>query len=253
MSYNQSKFNIEILSAKIQDNIILVNQKQNEVYTSFLYEEEQAVALNILKQAKVDFMFYGGFEDAQRKVLGVFNKNFQSVLDNFPIVPLEFIYKKEYNLSHRDFLGSLMAIGIKREVVGDILIESGRAIVFVKQEMVSYIKTQITKIGRVGVDINTADNSNLPVINNITEKMYTISSLRLDNIVSAVSLESRDKSAKLIKSGFVNVNHITKENVSFNVSQDDIITIKGKGKFVISEIKGLSKKGKIKINIKHYC
>lgn len=253
MSYNQNKFNTDLLLAKIEDNIEISKIRKSVVYTSFLYEEEQAIVLDFLNRNKVNYMFFGGYKEAQRKMLATFINSVDILQDDFPIVALEFTYKKEYNLSHRDFLGALMALGLKREVIGDILIDKGRTIVFIKSELQEYINTQIQKIGNVGVNINVAKNLDLPIIENTIEKIYTISSLRLDNIVSAILNISRDKSSKLIKSGFVNVNHIIKDNISYVLCEKNTITIRGKGKFFIEEIKGVSKKGKIKIIIKHYC
>lgn len=80
----------------------------------------------------------------------------------FPICGIEFSFRKCDRLTHRDFLGSLMSLGIERETVGDILVEDGRAVVFVKAELSDYVKSQISKVGRVGVKVDDADLSKLP-------------------------------------------------------------------------------------------
>ena len=252
MSSAKNKYSNELLIAKTQDAILLAQQRKNAVYTSFLYEEEQALITSVLKKQKAEYMFFGGYSNAQRKILGIFPKEKVVNNKNFPIIALEFIYKAEYNLKHRDFLGSLMSTGIKREIIGDIITENGKSIVFVKKEMQEYIKTQIIKIGNVAVNIKNADLKNLPKPSDLKSKTHTVSSLRLDNILSTITGESREKSVKTIKFGLVSVNHLQQTQVSFNVKENDVVTIKGKGKFIIGENLGLSKKGKIKIIIKNY-
>ena len=253
MSSNQSKYDYSLLFAKIEDAVNLCKRRNTPVFTSFLSQEQQAQARGILRQCKYEeYLFYGGFESAERKLLGIFPEGFKGDLSLFPLTGIEFAYKQEYNLSHRDFLGAVMATGIKRDVIGDILTQSGRAVVFVKRDMANYIFSQITKIGSVGVKTSNADLSNLPPVPVPQERLYTVSSLRLDNIVSAVTGESRDKSAGLIKAGLVYVNHLVKDSVSFNVKESDTLSVRGKGKYIIGESTGYSKKGKIKLIIKHY-
>lgn len=86
-----------------------------------------------------------------------------------------------------------MSLGIERETVGDILVEDGRAVVFVKTELSDYVKSQISKVGRVGVKVDDADLSKLPQGRGVEEKTFIVSSLRLDNIVAAVCKLSREK------------------------------------------------------------
>lgn len=86
-----------------------------------------------------------------------------------------------------------MSLGIERETVGDILVEDGRAVVFVKAELSDYVKSQISKVGRVGVKVDDADLSKLPQGRGVEEKTFIVSSLRLDNIVAAVCKLSREK------------------------------------------------------------
>ena len=89
----------------------------------------------------------------------------------FPICGIEFSFRKCDRLTHRDFLGSLMSLGIERETVGDILVEDGRAVVFVKAELSDYVKSQISKVGRVGVKVDDADLSKLPQGRGVEEKI----------------------------------------------------------------------------------
>ncbi len=253
MGNNQEKYKYDLLKAKIDDAIFLSKKRNNSIFTNFYTLEEQAFINNYLKKTAVDFDFLGGFEEAQRKILAVYSRDDLKHDKLASLVALEFIYKNEYNLSHRDFLGSIMAKGVKREFVGDILVSPGRTVLFIKSEIENYIKTQVEKIGNVGVIIKNSNLENLPCAYKLEDKIITVSSLRLDNIVSNAVNESREKSAKLINSSLVSVNHSIKENISYNVRDNDVISIKGKGKFIVSEVTGFTKKGRIKVLIKFYC
>ena len=85
------------------------------------------------------YRFYGGYEDSERKVLGLY---FYDEIEDFPVTALEITFRKADKLTHRDFLGALMSLGIERDTVGDILVEDGRCVVFVKSEISSYITSQ---------------------------------------------------------------------------------------------------------------
>lgn len=183
-------------------------------------------------------------------MLGVFyNEPEQSA---FPISAIEFKYRVCDKLTHRDFLGTLMSLGIERDTVGDILVENGRTVVFVKSELKDYIESQIFKIGGAGVKIVPPNLANLPQGRGTEEMSLTVSSLRFDNIVAAVSGLSRDKTAKLILSGETTLNFVVTQNVSCRVKDGDTFTIRGKGKFKLDKVLGETKKGRHKILVIHF-
>ena len=213
-------------------------------------EAEQALAKQYLESIGFDsFGFYGGYENSERKVLCLDYYDDDPV---YPISALEFKFRNADKLTHRDFLGALMALGIERETVGDILVEDGRCVVFVKTEIADYIKSQISKIGRAGVKVSDADVSSLPKGRGEEEKSVIVSSLRLDNIVAAISGASREKTKNLILSGNVTLNFFECTNISKSVCEGDVLTVRGKGKFKINGVMGETKKHRIRISIIHY-
>lgn len=195
------------------------------------------------------YSFYGGYESAERKVLCL---DFYEDNAEFPISALEFKFRAADKLTHRDFLGALMSLGIERETVGDILVEDGRAVAFVKSEIEDYVKSQISKIGSAGVKITDADIKSLPKGRGVEEKSLIVSSLRLDNIVAAISGLSREKTKTLILSGNVTLNFAECTNISKTVCENDTLTVRGKGKFKINGVMGETKKHRIRISIIHY-
>ena len=164
-------------------------------------------------------MFYGGYEGATRLMMGAGAEE-----ELFPIAALEFTYKAEFDLRHRDFLGALTAQGIRRETVGDILTGQGRTVVFVREEIAPYLLTEVDQIGRVGVKVGYADINDLPVPNDIEELVWTLSSLRLDAFVACAAHLSREKAARLIKSEMVTVDHVTVTEVS-KMLKDGLIAV----------------------------
>ena len=239
------------LVAQLNDGIDLCLTRQKPYFMPFMSERKQAVLFSELKKAYFDnYLFFGGYGNSERKMLGLFFD--EPCEDCFPISAVEFSFRKCDKLTHRDFLGALMSLGIERETVGDILVEDGRAVVFVKTELSDYIMSQISKVGSVGVKVDDADLSKLPQGRGFEEKTYIVSSLRLDNIVAAVCRLSRDKTRTVIMADSVCVNFEETKNVSLNLKEDDVFTIRGKGKFVLKSILGTTGKGRIRISVIHY-
>lgn len=239
------------LVAQLNDGIDLCLTRQKPYFMPFMSERKQAVLFSELKKAYFDnYLFFGGYGNSERKMLGLFFD--EPCEDCFPISAVEFSFRKCDKLTHRDFLGALMSLGIERETVGDILVEDGRAVVFVKTELSDYIMSQISKVGRVGIKVSCADLSNLPQGRGFEEKTYIVSSLRLDNIVAAVCRLSREKTRTVIMADSVCVNFEETKNVSLNLKEDDVFTIRGKGKFVLKSILGTTGKGRIRISVIHY-
>ncbi len=241
----------ELFCSKIDDAITLCLTRQKPYFFSFMSERRQAVAENYLNSVYFqNYTFFGGYENSERKVLGLFFDEID--ISAFPVSALEFKYRNCDKLTHRDFLGSLMSLGIEREIVGDILVDDGRCVVFVKSEMKDYIVSQIFKIGNVGIKITDADIEKLPQGRGQEKLFYTVSSLRLDNIVAGVANLSREKTKQLILSGSVCVNFMKTQNVSLILNANDTFTIRGKGKFILKGIIGKTKKDRFKISVIHF-
>lgn len=240
----------KLFISKLDDAVFLCQKRQKPYFFSFLSEAEQAQAERYLKSVGFNsYSFFGGYGQSERKVLCL---DFYEDNPEFPISAVQFSFRPADKLTHRDFLGALMSLGIERETVGDILVEDGRCVVFVKSEIAGYIKSQISKIGRAGVKVGDADLNSLPKGRGVEEKSVIVSSARLDNIVAAVSGLSREKTKSVILSGGVTLNFIECTNISKTVNEGDTLTIRGKGKFKINGVLGETKKHRIRISIIHY-
>lgn len=237
---------------KLDDAVFLCEKRGDPYFSPFLSEGDQRLAEDYLRsRGFTGYLFFGGCSNSERKMLGLSAYGDFSESD-FPISAVEFRFRAADKLSHRDFLGALMSLGIERDTVGDILVEDGRCVVFLTEEISSYVTSQITKIGRAGVKLCQADLSRLPKGRGFDEQSITVSSLRLDNIVAAVSGLSREKTKSLILLGGVSLNFSECTNISRALSGGDVLSVRGKGKYKINGVTGETKKHRIKLSIIHY-
>ena len=245
----------KLLEAKLGDMADRCERYGCPVYSSFLDEHECVVAEKWCGGLSSDFgwILNGGFADARRKMLAVY-PIYCSLPDedDFPMKCLTFTYRKEDKLTHRDFLGSFMGQRLKREVIGDIIVSEGETQTFVTEVAAKAILDSVTKIGRVGVKITDDVDFRLDAEQKYKEISGTVASLRLDCIVSLATNLSREKAAALIRSDRVEINHFTAASVSQELKEGDILSVRGSGRYILSGIDGLTKKGRIHINLRKY-
>lgn len=238
----------DILFSRISDLYYLSMERNKPEFTSFLNESEISICIEALKDFGItDYYFFGGYENSQRKVLGFFAKE-----EEYPISIIEYRYRKQDKLTHRQFLGTILSTGLNRNVIGDIVCMEGKTYVFVLENQAEYILSQINRIAKVGVKSKIVTLDNFDYTPTFKYHDYTVASLRLDAVVAAITGLSREKVRTLMLSGNVFKNYIEDTNISDKVSQDDIISIRKYGKFILDDINGLTKKGRQKIKIKQY-
>ena len=157
-------------------------------------------------------------------------------------------------LSHRDFLGTLMGLNIKRECVGDIYVFDKFAYVYINKDISEYVLMNLKRIGNVGITVEKVSIDEVIIPEAKTEKItFTVNSLRLDSIISGTFRISREIASNSIKEGLVTVNYLTVLNTSKLLKEDDIISLRGYGKAKVDKIGDLSKKGRIFISIAKFC
>lgn len=243
----------DLLLSKINDAIILAQTRNKPCFVGFLDEYQIATAQKTVQRFDFyNYLFFGGIDNAQRKLFGAFNDGMIPCESDFPVSLIGFKYRKCDKVFHKDILGTIMAQGVTRESVGDIFIGDGYSVAMVKSEIEQYLKSQIYKIGGIGVTVEDACVENVPSLNKPEEIIITTSSMRLDNIVAALACLSRDKTSKLISSGNVFVNGLLQQNNSFVIKSGDKITIRKKGKFLINNVLGTTKKNRFKILVNQF-
>lgn len=245
-------------ASRVEDMCVLALKRRKPVCTSFLNDVEQFDAQRILTKRKdVSFEFWGGHKACVRKMLKVFTDEWQSGAENeeYQIYPLTLSFRREDKPGHRDFLGSFMGLGIKRETIGDIFVGDGVAVVFCTKTARDMISNGLTAVGRVGVSISDgiAEDAESIILPPRVEKLsVNVASHRADCIVAGITGLARDKATGLIRSGSFLVNYSECDNISRNVSEGDILTIRGYGKFVVGADDGITNKGRIKLTVKKY-
>lgn len=242
------------LCAHISDLAVLSRTTGVPRFSRFLNEREAIVAGYGAAQAGGSKpFFYGGYDGAARTVCGFFEGTYAEELPHeelFPVCAVTFSFRKIDKLSHRDFLGAILAAGLERSVVGDILTAEDYAVVFCLDTAVETI-AGLVKIGRVGVRSERGITKELPRTE--FERIdASIASLRLDCVVGACTNASREKSALLIRSGQVSADFSVCLNVSAMVKENTVISIRGFGRFRLSEIVGETKKGRLRVVIHKY-
>lgn len=244
----------QLLISRIDDMVRLAEKTYSARFTKFLTEAEYALAEKYMKYAAVGkYMFFGGYDDAQRVMLGVFGQYDEPSERDFPISIVKFSGRMAGTLTHREYLGSLMALGIERSLTGDIVIGEDCAYAMLSPAAADMAVMQIEKIGRAGVKCGYAPEGEVIVRHDsFSEISATVASLRLDSVLSAAIRLSREKSAQLIRSGAVSVNHGVTESVSEILDEGDVLSVRGHGRFILSEVGDRTKKDRIHITVKKY-
>ena len=227
-------------------------------FTDFLTSGELSRLLeNRHSFPSVRLELWGGHKDCDHKMAGFFPQDFlENIEDAFPIcciqvIPVNERYAKE--ISHRDYLGAILNLGIERSTIGDIRICDETAYVFCNRELVPFILEHLDRVRHTTVKCRQ-----LTDVREIPERQYkaiyqSVASLRLDNIVAAMTGTSRGKASELILQGKVIAGGVEKNSNSFRCRNDMVISIRGHGKYRLWFEEGdKTKKGKQKITIYQY-
>lgn len=191
----------------------------------------------------------GIFEDAERRMVS-FNNVYES---QFPMKLVKIQNTSKFsNLTHRDYLGGILSLGIERNKIGDLLVDGNACYVPVHEEIEDFIMYNIDKISKVTCKAETIDDLELLPKYSFKEEVILVSSLRIDGVVSKITNASRAKAQGMIEQGQVLVNYIKIKDKSYELKGEERITIRGFGKFILGDSIGNSKSGRIKIIIKKY-
>lgn len=203
-------------------------------------------------QKDVRCIFYGGYQDAERTI-AAFLPDYADETD----CPLSVIRIQAAPggrpLTHRDYLGSLTGLGMKREMLGDILTNETGADVIILDEVKEFILLNYSKAGRTALQLDAVPLSELCIPQQKTlEIKDTVASLRLDNIISSAFSLSRARAAEAIRGGIVFVNSAQCEKPDMQVEEGAKLVLRGKGKAYLREVGGRTRKERIYITIERF-
>lgn len=213
----------------------------------FLDEAKLGILQERMKsETAVSAVYFGGFlnSDRVRAILTLYEVK----ETDFQITVYRILYnKKYYTLTHRSVLGAVMALGVKREVIGDIVItEEAEVYISCCKEISNFLKGTLHMIGNAPVELEKC-NTKIENIVRYASELHFVSSLRLDVLIAAAYGFSRSEAIERIVNGLVFINHIIVQNPSRQVRQNDEISVRHKGRVRLSEIGGLSKSGRIAV------
>ena len=258
----------ELLIARLEDKIRQAADNYMMTAGDFLDMHQRKVAEDYCKSRKlpVRYAFYGGYEDAERCMPVFLPDYIERAEDGVPDEITELVRairvtvpKGGRVLTHRDYLGSLLALGLDREVTGDILVRQpdekngGGADIIVETGVAEFIEMNYDRAGRANLSVEVLPIGELDMgTQNIVQKHDTVASLRLDNIVSSAFALSRAKAAEAIRRGIVSVNSVEAMKVDQEIGEGDRIVVRGKGKAVLTEAGGRSRKDRIIVTFNIY-
>lgn len=246
------EYSSKFVQRRVEDAVRLCRKHGACRFLGFLDPAGVLQAKRIVEKLSIKYKFFAGYPDGERMVLGLF-PDWCEIEDRlFPITAITAVFRKGEMLSHRDFLGALMGLGIARETVGDILPGDGFAVFFVLKDIAPFVLTQLDMVGKTAVKPVEGLPMGLPMGQGFKEITKSIASERLDCVVAALCNTGRAKAAELIKTGLVSVNSLLAEKPTKQVASGDKISVRGKGKFIIQSIEDRTKKGRIILKARKY-
>lgn len=221
--------------------------------TEFMNPYEVKNAKDILNsEVNIKYHSDGGYDKAERSLVSIFPfyMEYEDIDSPIKFIQIEGNFKFR-SISHKDYLGSILGLGIKREKIGDLLIHDDFCQVVVSSDICDYIVLNLTKVSTNRVKVREISREDLlPSEKKYKEVSFTISSDRLDCVISGIYNMSRQESLKYINAERVSINYEKINSASKTIHSGDLISVRGKGRAEIVEIGGETKKGRLKAKVR---
>ena len=239
-----------LLLAKVWDKILAGMDRNIPANSCFLSPREQEMVQYLFGDQE-GLSFFGGYPDAERRML-VYLPDYMDGFD-FALRCLRAEFYAQDTLTHRDFLGALMGLGIGRETVGDICVDAGCCDFFVADEIAPFLLENMTSAGRVRLKVREIplEEAHIPHPET-TQIRDTVASLRLDSILSSGFRISRSAAAQYIQAGKAALDGLPCEKPDKLLEEGQRVSVRGLGKIQLTTVNGLTKKGRISVVIDRY-
>lgn len=225
-------------------------------FTAFLGLSEQDVFFRMEDELRyAGCSFFGGCDDTDRKMLRFGNQEEFGYEVPFPIVCIHIrplIAKFADKLSHRDFLGALMNLGIDRSTIGDIKVGDKEAYLFCTDTIAEFICENLTQIKHTHVRCTVTEEYHTLPTEEPKKQILQVASVRIDAVIAKVYNQSRSECIELFRAGKIYVNGRLCENNARMLKGNEVINARGYGKFVFEGQRGETKKGKINVEVSVY-
>ena len=254
-----------LIKKRFVDLSRLANRKGSVTFSNFLNLNELNLFHQSLSDIETSYQLFGGYKFAERQMIAFipdalyyasdYAENVCDAECKFPIACLHFSPKQlkfSELLSHRDVLGALMNLGVEHSRIGDIKLEKEHYYIFCEDAIAEYLLDNLTQIRRTIV-VGERSETCLDQLEQAYEQLDGIvASVRLDNIIAFATKKSRAQSAVLIQSQKVFINDRVVSSNAYECKENDVISIRGFGKFIYNGSKGETRKGRVKISLKKY-
>lgn len=243
-----------LLLARLYDRLTHAEERNIFGATGFLSPREQALTERLLPY--MPLVFFGGCEGAERRVACYLPEYLTEdclTADDGPVAAVRALYYEKDTLTHRDFLGSLMGAGIKRETVGDIYVSAGQCDFLVTRAVLPYLLENLPAAGRTKLRLAAIplEDVQRPAAEK-REIRDTVPSLRLDCLVGTAFSMARGPAAQLIAAGRVSVNDLVCLKGDRQLRQGDRIAVRGFGKAALAQVGGITRKGRLPVVVERW-
>ena len=237
----------------------LANKSYNSgifVFTDFLGLPEQSAFATVKNEIRgIHYTIFGGAEGTERIMIRFGDPDEIGYEIPFPITTLLIEPKdKKFadKLTHRDFLGAILNLGIERKCRGDIVVRDSCAYLFLKEDIAEYISDSLSRVKHTDVRVRGVEALPEGELYRTELRRIQANGERLDAVIAKVFGISREDSSRLFAKGLVYVGGRVTENTSYNPKEGDVISVRGHGRMIYRGYESLSRKGKLNIVVELY-
>lgn len=245
-----------LLLSRVLEQAEVCRARSYPTYTRFLDLHETELARRLLAAVGETGRFWGGYDGAERTVLAFLPDWLEDIPaegEDCPLAAIRCLRHRSDVLTHRDYLGSLMGLGLRRDGIGDILVGDHGADLVVTRALAPYLLTHYGRAGRKRLEVSEIPLAALHIpAQAVTYLRDTVASMRLDAVTAAMFRLPRAKAADAVRAGRVFLNQMECLRPDREVAVGDRITLRGMGRGEVDGVLGESKKGRIVVTFKRF-
>ncbi|MGN0774491.1 MAG: RNA-binding protein [Candidatus Ventricola sp.] len=244
---------MEDIQKALENAAKLAGEKGLIRFTRFLDPAEAELSRRLARQYGAKLSVWGGYDQAER-VVGCFSPVSEEIgTDQYPVVCLHSRYSAKFcSVSHRDLLGSFMALGLTRSCAGDMIIAGADIYLFAHAQTADFIAQSMKSAGRTPLDFCALTETPQMPEPEGTRFSAVVSSLRLDGVLAAAYKLSRGEAAESIRAGLVKVDHLACDRVDAPLKEGALLSLRGRGRVRLVSVDGMTRKQRIGITLFRY-
>lgn len=242
-----------VLLARVWERLEGGRRRNIPAFSAFLSLREQELVRRLM--GEVGLTFFGGYPGAERAAACYLPDYLDGeyLEQEGPVACLRATFFEKDTLSHRDFLGSLMGAGIKRETVGDICVGKGQCDFFLLADIAHYVEQNLVSAGRTKLHLEqiALSQAAIPQPETLT-RQDTLASLRLDSVIGAGFRVSRNQAVRYVLAGAAAVDGLPCEKPDRILTEGAVVSVRGLGKIRLTMVKGQTRKGRLSVEIEKF-